>query len=238
VEMLAAVSVVGLDPHEGRTTVTLSTGQQIVAGAVLIATGSTYRRTDAPGEAELIGAGVHFCATCDGPFYKGAAELVVLGGGNSGLEEGVFLTQFANHVTVIERGPALKGSRILQDKVTNHPKMTVLLNTGVVGFTPDENGKLASVRLAGPDGAEIEHAARGAFVFIGLRPNTDWLDGLVALDDVGFVVTDRMMASSQPGVFAAGDVRGGSTKQLASAVGEGAAAALQIRHHLDAMQDA
>jgi thioredoxin reductase (NADPH) len=237
VEMLAAVSVTGLEPHEGRTKVTLSTGQQIVAGAVLIATGSTYKRTDAPGEADLIGAGIHFCATCDGPFYKGASELVVLGGGNSGLEEGVFLTQFADHVTVVERGPALKGSRILQDKVINHPQMTVLLNTAVAGFTANEQGKLASVRLTAADGAEAEHDARGAFVFIGLKPNTGWLNDLVDVDEVGFVTTDRMMSTSRPGIFAAGDVRAGSTKQLASAVGEGAAAALQIRHHLDAMRD-
>ncbi|MEI6361371.1 MAG: FAD-dependent oxidoreductase [Actinomycetes bacterium] len=237
VEMLAAVSVTGLDPHEGRTKVTLSTGQEVVAGAVLIGTGSTYLRTDAPGEADLIGAGVHFCATCDGPFYKGAAELVVLGGGNSGLEEGLFLTQFADHVTVIERGPSLKGSRILQDKVMNHPKMTVLLHTTVAAFTANEHGKLASVRLVGPDDNEIEHSANGAFVFIGLKPNAGWLDGLVTLDEAGFVVTDRMMATSSPGIFAAGDVRAGSTKQLASAVGEGAAAALQIRHHLDEMRD-
>jgi thioredoxin reductase (NADPH) len=237
VEMLAAVSVTGLEPHEGRTKVTLSTGQQIVAGAVLIATGSTYKRTDAPGEADLIGAGIHFCATCDGPFYKGASELVVLGGGNSGLEEGVFLTQFADHVTVVERGPALKGSRILQDKVMNHPQMTVLLNTAVAGFTANEQGRLSSVRLTKADGAEAEHDARGAFVFIGLKPNTGWLNDLVDVDEVGFVTTDRMMSTSQPGIFAAGDVRAGSTKQLASAVGEGAAAALQIRHHLDAMRD-
>jgi len=237
VELLAAVSVTGIEPHERGSELTLSTGQRVVAGAVLIATGSTYRRTDAPGEADLIGAGVHFCATCDGPFYKGTSELVVLGGGNSGLEEGIFLTQFADHVTVVERGPGLKGSRILQDKVANHPKMTVLLDTAVSAFTPDDNGHLASVRLKAEDGSEAEHPAGGAFVFIGLEPNTGWLKGLVDLDDVGFVVTDRMMSTSRPGTFAAGDVRSGSTKQLASAVGEGAAAALQIRYHLDALRD-
>ena len=237
VELLAAVSVVRLEPHEGRTKVTLSTGQEIVAGAVLIATGSTYRRTDAPGEADLIGAGIHFCATCDGPFYKGAAELVVLGGGNSGLEEGLFLTQFAQHVTVIERGPTLKASRILQDKVLTHPKMTVLMDTAVTAFTPNDHGKLGSVQLVGPDGDTVDHPANGAFVFIGLKPNTEWLAGLVDLDAIGFVTTNRMLETSQAGIFAAGDVRGGSTKQLASAVGEGAAVALQIRHHLDAMRD-
>ena len=106
--------------------------------ALLVATGSTYRRTGAEGEADLIGAGIHFCATCDGPFYKGADEVVVLGGGNSGLEEGLFLTQFADHVTVIERGGELHGSKLLQDKVYSHPKMTVKLNEGVQSFIANE----------------------------------------------------------------------------------------------------
>lgn len=233
VELLAAVSVDRIDPVDGVSRVTLSTGQEVSAGAVLIATGSTYRRTDAPGEADLIGAGVHFCATCDGPFYRGAAEIVVLGGGNSGLEEGLFLTQFAQHVTLIERGSQLRGSRLLQDKVENHPAMTVLTETEVLQFTKTDAGKLASVTLRGPDGIERVHDAEGAFVFIGLQPNTEWLGGLVELDPTGFVVTDRMMTTSQPGVFAAGDVRAGSTKQLAAAVGEGAAVALQIRYHLE-----
>jgi thioredoxin reductase (NADPH) len=233
VELLPAVSVTSLETADGTSVVTLSTGQVVSAGAVLLATGSTYRRTDAPGEADLIGAGIHFCATCDGPFYRDAEELVVLGGGNSGLEEGLFLTQFAQHVTLVERGPELRGSRLLQDKVRAHPAMTVLTDTAVTAFRATEGGRLASVALQGPDGVERDHAAAAAFVFIGLQPNTEWLAGLVDLDAAGFIVTDRTMATSRPGVFAAGDVRSGSTKQLASAVGEGAAVALQIRYHLD-----
>ncbi len=234
VEMLPAVSVTELNPLGGGITeVVTSTGQRIRAGAVLLATGSTYRRTGVEGEDDLIGAGIHFCATCDGPFYKGADEIVVLGGGNSGLEEGLFLTQFADHVTVIERGATLAASRLLQDKVAAHPKMTILTETAVTKFTPNDHGKLASITLKAKDGTETEHAAKGAFVFIGLDPNTGWLKGLVDLDERNFVVTDRMMTTSVPGIFASGDVRSGSTKQLASAVGEGAAAAIQIRHHLD-----
>ena len=106
VEMLPAVSVAGLEPMDGLTTVRTSTGQRLSAGAVVIATGSTYRRTGAEGEDDLIGAGIHFCATCDGPFYRDAEEVVVVGGGNSGLEEGLFLTQFADHVTILERNAA------------------------------------------------------------------------------------------------------------------------------------
>ena len=110
--------------------------------------------------------------------------------------------------------------------------MTVLTDTEVNAFVADDNDKLASVVLTGPDQVVREHPAAAAFVFVGLDPNTAWLDGLVDLDAAGFVATDRMMQTSVPGVFAAGDVRSGSTKQLASAVGEGAAVALQIRHHL------
>lgn len=232
VELLTAVSVVGLVTVDGSSLVTLSTGQELHAGAVVLAMGSTYRRTDAPGEAELIGSGVHFCATCDGPFYRGAGELVVVGAGNSGLEEGLFLTKFANHVTVIDRSDGTKGSKILQTKVADHPSMTVLTHTTVLGFDAQPNGKLAALRLQDSQGAAFEHTADAAFVFIGMQPNTDWLAGMVDVNEQGFVLTDRMMSTSVPGVFAAGDIRAGSTKQLAAAVGEGAAVAMQIRYHL------
>ena len=242
VEILQAVGVESfkeVDNSEGYAglDVTLSTGSVVQTRVLLVATGSTYRRTGAEGEADLIGAGIHFCATCDGPFYKGADEIVVLGGGNSGLEEGLFLTQFANHVTVIERGGELRGSKLLQDKVYSHPKMTVKLNEAVQAFVANEAGQLAGVELENLLTKERStHSAKGAFVFIGLDPNTEWLGGAVSLDERKFVATDQMFATSARGVFAAGDVRSGSTKQLASAVGEGAAAAIQIRYFLDMLE--
>lgn len=232
-ELLSAVAVSQITPRDGAATVLLSTGQEVSAGAVVIATGSQYRRTNAPGESDLIGAGVHFCATCDGPFYKGARDVTVLGGGNSGLEEGLFLTKFADHVTVIERGDKLAASKILQTKVAEHGAMDLNLKTSLIRFNAGEDDRLTSVTLAGPDGAEYEHQTTAVFVFIGLDPNTGWLDGLLDLDDRGFIATDRTMATSIPGVFAAGDVRSGSTKQLASAVGEGAAVSLQLRYYLE-----
>jgi len=239
VEILQAVGVESfkeVDTSEGYAglDITLSTGAVVQSRVLLVATGSTYRRTGAEGEADLIGAGIHFCATCDGPFYKGVDEVVVLGGGNSGLEEGLFLTQFANHVTVIERGGELRGSKLLQDKVFSHPKMTVKLNEGVQSFIANDSGQLAAVELENVITKERStHAAKGAFIFIGLDPNTDWLNGSINLDERKFIATDQMFATSARGVFAAGDVRSGSTKQLASAVGEGAAAAIQIRYFLD-----
>ena len=236
VEILQAVRVESFTPSKMGIDVITSTDQIIQTRALVIATGSTYRRTDAKGEEDLIGAGIHFCATCDGPFYKGAKELVVLGGGNSGLEEGLFLTQFANHVTVIERGGSLKGSKLLQEKVFNHEKMSVKLNTAVKEFVATDGGKLHSVILEDAEsGNSVEHLAEGAFVFIGLDPNTKWLPSGIDMDMRGFIKTDLMFRTNIPGIFAAGDVRAGSTKQLASAVGEGAATAIQIRYYLDSI---
>lgn len=234
VEILQAVAVSSVTPVEGCVEVTTAAGETYEAHAVLIATGSVYRRTGAEGEADLIGSGVHFCATCDGPFYRGADEVVVIGGGNSGLEEGLFLTQFARHVTVIEYNEELKASRLVQEKVRAHPQMTVVTNTKVVSFHSGKNKKLDSVELEDRASGERRlHPASAAFVFIGLNPNTQFLKGTVDLDDHGFIVSDEQFRTSAPGVFVAGDVRRGSTKQIASAVGEGAAASIQIRYELD-----
>jgi thioredoxin reductase (NADPH) len=242
VEMLQAVSVTSItDEGHGELDVETATGDHYHARAVLLATGSSYRRTNAEGEDDLIGAGIHFCATCDGPFYRGSDELMVIGGGNSGLEEGLFLTQFTDKVTVVEYGDQLRGSKILQDKVMNHPKMDVRLNHAVRSFAKkgDGSGKLGTVVIEDRTTGELEeHHPAGAFVFIGLDPNTEFLKGAVDLDERGFVRTDpATLMSSVPGVFAAGDVRGGSTKQLASAVGDGAAVAIQIRGYLDRVSD-
>ena len=238
VEMLQAVSVTSITSDGEEVDVETATGDHYHARAALIATGSSYRRTGAPGEDDLIGAGIHFCATCDGPFYKGASQLLVLGGGNSGLEEGLFLTQFVDRVTIVQRGDRLTANKLLQDKVMMTPTMDVLLNREVVEFRPkdDGSGKLGAVVLKDRETGDTEelHPA-GAFVFIGLDPNTGFVKGSVDLDDRGLIVTDMGLQTSMPGVFAAGDVRSGSTKQLASAVGEGAAAAIGIRMYLEAL---
>ncbi len=238
VEMLQAVSVRSISSDGEEVDVETATGDHYHARAALIATGSSYRRTGAPGEDDLIGAGIHFCATCDGPFYKGASQLVVLGGGNSGLEEGLFLKQFVDRVTIVQRSDRLTANKLLQDKVMMTAEMEVLLNREVLEFRPkdDGSGKLGAVILKDRETGDTEelHPA-GAFVFIGLDPNTGFVKGSVDLDDRGLIVTDMGLQTSMPGVFAAGDVRSGSTKQLASAVGEGAAAAIGIRMYLEAL---
>ena len=146
VELLQAVGVARIerDP-DGIVVVETRAGEHYHARAVLVATGSSYRRLQVPGEEELIGAGIHFCATCDGPFYRGASELLVVGGGNSGLEQGLFLTQFAEMVTVVEFNPTLKASRLLQDKVMEDPKMRVFANHRVAEFRVAPGPKLGGV---------------------------------------------------------------------------------------------
>ena len=231
VEILSAqeISHVGVDGDY--RFVRTSSGDEYCSKAILLATGSEYRRLGVPGEEDFIGAGVHFCATCDGPFYKGK-ELVVVGGGNSGLEEGIFLTKFATKVTILEIGDSLKASRILQEKAMSHPQIEIMLNTSVQELKGD--GRLRSVVIKNVKTGDTREMQPGAvFVFIGLTPNTGFFKELVELDQWGFVATKDNLATSVEGIFAAGDVRARSTKQIASAVGEGATAALMIRQYLE-----
>jgi thioredoxin reductase (NADPH) len=231
VEILSAqeISYLGVD-GDYRLVRTVS-GDEYCAKAILLATGSQYRRLGVPGEEDFIGAGVHFCATCDGPFYKGQ-EVVVVGGGNSGVEEGIFLTKFASKVTILEIGDSLKASQILQDKAMSHPQIEIMLNTSVQEFKGDS--RLRSVVIKNvKTGDTQELKPGGVFVFIGLTPNTGFFKEMVDLDQWGFVATKDNLATSVEGIFAAGDVRARSTKQVASAVGEGATAALMIRQYLE-----
>lgn len=230
VEILQATDVTGIRVEGESRYVTVGDGTEYGARAVLIATGSTYRRLGVPGEEELIGAGIHFCATCDGPFYKDK-QIAVIGGGNSAGEESLFLTRFAEQVTMLVRGEALSASQIVREKVEENPKITVRTNTEVTELHGDS--KLSGITLRDrATGATEEITPAGLFVFIGLSPNSGWLPLEIRRDPYGFVVTDTALQTSVRGIFAAGDVRKGSTKQAASAAGEGATAALMIREYL------
>ena len=237
VELLSAVGVNSLKRQDGYVIVETDSGEGYCSRAVIVTTGSTYRRTGAPGEADLIGAGIHFCATCDGPFYKGSDEIMVIGGGNSGAEEGLFLAEFTDKVTLLEYSPELAASALLQEKIRSHPKFEIHANTEVKEFK-SKNGKLDAVIAENRDtGERLEFHPKGAFVFIGLTPNSEFLKGSVDFDKWGFVETDDSMMTSLPGVFAAGDLRAGSTKQLASATGEGASVLLMVRQYLQKLGD-
>lgn len=203
------------------------------AKAVLIATGSDYRKIGVPGEEEYYGRGVHYCATCDGAFYRDK-KLVVVGGGNSAVQEALFLTRFTTHIDLLVRS-TIKASEVLQhelQKFVDDSKITVHLGVETKEIVGKDN-KVTKV-IATKDGQEIEYRTDGIFIFVGLIPNTQFLKNSdVKLDEIGFVLTDGNLHTNMPGVFASGDVRSGATMQIASAVGEGATAALKIREYLE-----
>jgi len=246
VELLQAVDVEKMEMEEGYHEVYTSDGKHYHSRAVLVATGASYKRLEVPGEDDYIGAGIHFCATCDGPFYKGSKEIVVVGGGNSAVEEGLHLTNFTDKVTLLVRGDRLTASQIAIEKV-NEPssRIDVKYNT-VVDAIEGQDSKLKTIKYHYKDSDVIEeiHPA-AAFIFIGQTPNTAFLKDYAEMDKYGFVLTGHDLKhnseskfeplpfeTSVPGIFAAGDARHGSTKQVASAVGEGAAASISIREFL------
>lgn len=250
VEMLQAQDVVNIHSHDNYHCVQTADGSEYSARALLVATGSRYKRLGVPGEDDFIGAGIHFCATCDGPFYKDRS-VAVIGGGNSAAEESLFLVKFVDRVTLLVRGDELTASQVIQEKALNHPKIDVRFNTEVTNFS-GAGGKLKTVEIKdGKSGSTETIDPAGVFVFIGLTPNTSVLDGTgVTLNQWGFVQTGHdlmhggnripafggrepmFLETSIPGIFAAGDVRQGSTKQIAAAAGEGVTAALLIREYL------
>jgi thioredoxin reductase (NADPH) len=232
VELLSAVEVAGITREPDCVIVTTSTGDMYGADAVIIATGSQYRRLGVQGEAGLIGLGVHYCATCDGPFYRGAKEIVVIGGGNSALEESLFLATIADKVTILTRGE-LRASDLVQDSVRSNPQIEIHTGMDIVDFER-RDGRLGAVLTREREsGRERRFEPEAVFVFVGLDPNTSFLRGIVELDERGFVVTRDGFATSLDGVFAAGDVRSGATKQIGSAAGEGIAALLAVRRALE-----
>jgi len=250
VEMLQAQDAAAIRSHDNYHCIITADGSEYSARALLIATGSRYRRLGAPGEDDFIGAGIHFCATCDGPFYKGQ-PVAVVGGGNSAAEESLFLVKFAEHVTLLVRGAALTASQVIQEKVLRHPKISVRFHTEVQAFR-GAGGRLQTVSVRDrQSGTQEDIHPAGVFIFIGQQPNSDFARRSgVAANPWGFLLTGHdlrhagadlrafggrqpaLLETSIPGVFAAGDVRAGSTKQVASAAGEGATAALLVREYL------
>lgn len=203
------------------------------AEAVLLATGTDYKKIGVPGEEEFYGRGVHYCATCDGAFYRDK-KLVVVGGGNSAAQEALFLTRFATEIDVLIRGEAWKASDVLVKEIAEHPKIKVHFNTTTDEIVGEDNKVTKVVGTDKQSDKKVEFVTDGVFVFVGLKPNTKFLqDSPVTLNEWGFIITDENLQTSVPGVFASGDVRHGATMQIASAVGEGATAALKIREYLE-----
>lgn len=242
-ELQAQAERFGADIRYGEVTAIVDEGDvkrvetsegPLLAKTVLIATGSDYKKLDIPGEAEYYGRGVHYCATCDGAFYRDK-KIAVVGGGNSAVQEALFLTRFTTHIDLLVRSK-LRASDILQrelDKAVSEGKITVHLET-VPSEIIASDGKSVDKVVGTKGGDPFELAIDGVFVFIGLLPNTGFLVGsTIELDEIGMIKTDTHLMTSMPGVFASGDVRSGATAQIASAVGEGATAALHIREYLE-----
>jgi thioredoxin reductase (NADPH) len=211
-----------------------TTSGDMHARAVLIATGSDYKKIGVPGELEFYAKGVHYCATCDGAFYRDK-RLVVVGGGNSAIQEAIFLTRFATHIDLLVRS-TIKASDVLEDELQEYVKkgkVTVHLGTTTDEIIGDAAKGVTLVRGT-KDGKKVEIETDGVFVFVGLIPNSQFLKPTpVRCDEIGFVITDEHLMTTMPGVFAAGDIRSGATMQIASAAGEGATAALKIREFLE-----
>lgn len=226
--------VTGINAKDGVVTLNTIEGDR-QAKAVLIATGTEYKKVGVPGEEEYISRGVHYCATCDGAFYRDK-NIAVVGGGNSAVQEALFLTKFASHIDLLVRGDKFRASDVLVQELEKNSKITVHMNTTTDEIIGDGT-KVNSVKCTDKiKNKPITFKVDGVFVFVGLKPNTGFLGDKIELDEYGFIKTNNDLETNLPGVYAAGDVRSGATMQIASAVGEGATAALRIREYLASLQ--
>jgi thioredoxin reductase (NADPH) len=203
--------------------------------SLIITTGAAHKKLDIPGEKEFAGRGVSYCGTCDGWFFKGK-DIVVVGGGDSALEEGIFLTRFAKSVTIIHRRDELRAGAVLQNRAFSNPKIKFIWDTVVteiIGDNAVEAVKLENVKT----GEEQIHQTDGVFIFIGHSPNTQLFEDMIDLDDAGYIVIDMDMETSVPGVFAAGEVADPNYRQVITSAGMGAAAAIQATRYLEDMEE-
>jgi len=224
-------NVVSLDLKGDIKTLTLEDEEQLTSRTIILCTGARPRKIDVPGEEELQGKGVSYCATCDGPFYR-EQEIAVVGGGNTAIQEALHLTKFASKVTVIHRRDELRATKILQEKAFAEPKIEFLWNAGVSEIVGGQNG-VESLNISYSDGSMSILPVTGIFILIGVVPNNDVLPlDQLETDDSGFIVTDTEMQTTLPGVFAAGDIRSKNFRQIVNAAGEGATAELSAEHYL------
>ena len=217
----------------GRLWEVIQEGKKFIGQAVIVATGVNPVKLGIPGEEELTGRGVSYCATCDGPFFRGQ-EIGVVGGGDSAVDEALYLTRFANQVYLIHRRNALRAEKIIQERAFRNEKIKILWDTvvtKVLGETGVEGMELRNVKTREMRTLKVS----GVFFYVGLKPNAEFLRGIVKMDEQGYVITDDHMATSAPGIFAAGDVRQKLLRQVTTAVGDGATAAFAAERYIESL---
>lgn len=206
-------------------------GKTISAKAIIVASGTEPAKLGVPGEDELRGRGVSYCATCDGPFYQGK-NVIVVGGGNSAIEEALYLTRFAQKVSLVHRRDQLRADKILAEKAQNHPKIYFYWHAELTEISGQ--GKVAAVTLQDKTtGKKTAVPADGVFVYIGTNPNIEPVKGVLKLDERGFIITDDQMKTSAIGIFAAGDIRSKHLRQIVTAAADGALAATAAREFIE-----
>jgi thioredoxin reductase (NADPH) len=209
-------------------------GQHISAHSIIIATGTSPKMLNIPGEKELKGRGVSYCATCDAPIYTGK-DIAIIGGGNSGLQEGLFILKFVKSVTLVEFLPKLNAEKILQEKFQSSKNTTILLNHQLLSINGEKIVESITVKDR-TSGKEKIIPVGGVFVYIGLIPNTDLFRGQLELNQWDYIITDEKLQASIPGVFVAGDVRDKGLRQVATAIGDGAVAAVSAEHFVEGLK--
>ncbi|MCM8781531.1 MAG: FAD-dependent oxidoreductase [Candidatus Omnitrophica bacterium] len=227
--------VVGINPEPAQSKYyeVTTNAKAYYTKAIIIATGSCPTELGIPGEAELRGKGVSYCATCDGPLFKDK-DIVVIGGGNTAVGEAVYLTRFVRGLTLVHRRDNLRATKILQERLLNNKKVEIKWNcvaTEILGSGRVNGIKIRDVKT----GKEEEILANGVFIFAGIKPNTDFLKGKIELDDKGFIITKENMETSMPGIFACGDARKNMLKQVITSCAEGAQAAHSCAHYIESL---
>ena len=225
--------VLELKPGKPMHTLVLENGT-LTAAAIILATGAHYRRLEVPGEDRLVGKGVSFCATCDGAFFKDE-EIAMVGGGDNALTETIFLARFAKKIHVIHRRDQFRAAKYLQERVSQMDKVKVHWDSRVVEFQGQDNLEAAKL-LHVKTGKTTVLPVTGAFIAIGMLPNSGWLKDLLPMDEAGFLLTDEVMATGIPGIFAAGDIRAKLWRQISTAVGDGSVAAIAAEHYLEELK--
>ncbi|MFU7592677.1 MULTISPECIES: thioredoxin-disulfide reductase [Priestia] len=221
---------------EGRLKKVVTTKKEFYAKSVIIATGADHKKLGVPGENELGGLGVSYCAVCDGAFFKGR-ELVVLGGGDSAVEEAVYLTRFASKVTIIHRRDQLRAQKILQERAFSNEKIEFIWNKEVTSIN-EGNGTVNTVTLKDTKtGEQSQFPANGVFIYVGTLPLNGAFKNLDITNEEGYVITDEAMATKIPGIYAAGDIRDKTLRQIVTATGDGSIAAQSVQHYIENLEN-